>query len=274
MGAGGQGVGQRLAEDDRADRHAAGQAFGQRDAVGHQAVVFVGEEGAGAADARLDLIEQEQQPALVAEAAQALEVVEVGRVDAGLALDRLEEDAAGGLVECLSGGREVVVGYVAEAGHERREAGLDPRIAGGGQGRQGAAVEGAFGTDDGRPLTLAPALSGPAAGGLDQGLVSLGSAVAEHHAVEPRELDEQLGGVGLGADVEIVARMQQRAGLLADGLGQHRVGMTEGADGDAGEEVEVAAPLAIPKVAALTADEGEGQSLAVVLHQVLVGDRL
>ena len=56
-----------LAEADaRADRQAAAEALGERHHVGGDALGLVGEPRAGAADARLDLVEHEQRARVVA----------------------------------------------------------------------------------------------------------------------------------------------------------------------------------------------------------------
>ena len=64
MQARGQQVGGVADREARADRQAAAESLGQRDDVGGDAVVLVGEEGAGAADAGLHLVEHQQRAVL------------------------------------------------------------------------------------------------------------------------------------------------------------------------------------------------------------------
>ena len=83
---------QALLRDHRADRQARAQALGQRHDVGLHAPVLAGEHAAGAADARLHFVEDQQDAVLVAQRAQAGEEA-VGRHDvAAFALDRLDQD--------------------------------------------------------------------------------------------------------------------------------------------------------------------------------------
>ena len=61
--------------DERADRHAAAEALGQRHRVGHDARLVEGEPRAGAADAGLHLVEHEQRAGLAGEVAGRAQVV-------------------------------------------------------------------------------------------------------------------------------------------------------------------------------------------------------
>ena len=56
---------------------------------------LIGEQLAGAADAGLHLVEDQQQPVLVAELAQALEELRRDHPHAAFALDRLDQDRGG-----------------------------------------------------------------------------------------------------------------------------------------------------------------------------------
>ena len=84
-----------LLREDRRQRHAGADALRQRHHVGLEAEALVGEEGAGAAHARLHLVGDQEDVLLVAPGADGGEVGGVGDVDAALALDRLDHDRAG-----------------------------------------------------------------------------------------------------------------------------------------------------------------------------------
>ncbi len=81
--------------DAGADREAAAEALGDGDDVGaRRRDGVVGEPRAGAAHAGLHLVEPEQRAVLVGDRAGGGEVALGRDDDAGLALDRLEQDAA------------------------------------------------------------------------------------------------------------------------------------------------------------------------------------
>ena len=63
------------------------------------AIMLVGVERAGARDAALDLVEHQHQVVLVASRAQARQELLRRRADAALALDRLDQEARGILVD-------------------------------------------------------------------------------------------------------------------------------------------------------------------------------
>ena len=94
---------------------AARQRLGARQDVGRDARVLVGEPLARAAHAGLDLVEDQEHAAAIAELAQAREVVGRRDVDPALALDRLDQDRGRLVVEHLGDRVEVVVGHVREA---------------------------------------------------------------------------------------------------------------------------------------------------------------
>ena len=180
------------------------------------------------------------------------EVVGGRHDDAGLPLHRLEDDRGDGVVD---GGRERGHVVVRHEGDVARQ-GLE-RLAVGGLGREGqrahgAAVEGALGGDE-------PGAAGPA-GELERGLVGLGAGVAEEdtRVVGPaEEADEALGQGDLWLGGEEVGHVAERAELGGDGLDEGGVGVAEGVDGDAAEQVDVLLAVGVPHVRALPAGEGQ-----------------
>src|SRR6266511_3453656 len=148
---------------------------------------------AGAAPARLDLVDHQQHAGAGGELADRLQVAVGRHADARLALDRLDQH--GGRVRADRRGQRgrVAEGHVAEAGRQRLERLLDGRLAGGGQRPQGAAVEAALAGHDADRL-LAPVRPAPAPGQLDGGLDGLGAGVGEEHLGAAAEaVDQPLG---------------------------------------------------------------------------------
>ena len=95
VGAGGHALGRFRRRQAGADRKAAAERLGQRHDVGRDAGVLIGEQVAGAADAGLDLVEDQQQPVVVAQLAQGAQERVRHHPHAALAHDRLDQDGGG-----------------------------------------------------------------------------------------------------------------------------------------------------------------------------------
>ena len=154
----GRHAGRRFARREaRADRKAGAEALGERRDVRRDARPFVREEAAGAAHAGLDLVEDQQQPVLVAELPEVAQLLVRHRADAALALDRLDQDRRGLRADRRLRRLQVAERHLVEAVDLRAEAFEVFLLAAGGERRQRAAVEGAFEGDDakalGRPFT-------------------------------------------------------------------------------------------------------------------------
>jgi hypothetical protein len=106
-----------------------------------------------------------------------------------------------------------------------------------------------------------PTAAAVLAGELDRALVGLGTGVREEDlAVRTRRGGEQeavdcLRRVGRGRIGEEVADVDERAGLLGDRVGHHRVGVAERHHGDPREEVEVLGSRGRPTAGAVATDE-------------------
>ena len=130
-------IGQKAAEGQPP-----GDALGEGHHVGLDAELLIGEEGAGAAHAGLDLVDEEEPVLVRAELRHRLDVVRVQGIHAALPLDQLHHHRAhvvpGGGLEA----RHVVGVGVAEALGEGEEKLVEVVLAGGLQGGDGPAVEG------------------------------------------------------------------------------------------------------------------------------------
>ena len=142
MGAGREHV-HDLARGDkgRHRQHAAAERLAQDDAVGADALVLEREPGAGAAEARLHLVEDQQHAVRVADAAQPGEEARGRHDDAGLALDRLDQHRRRVRRDRALDGGEIAERHRAEAGRERSEAVAVIGLGGERDDGGGAAVE-------------------------------------------------------------------------------------------------------------------------------------
>ncbi|CVN11728.1 Uncharacterised protein [Streptococcus pneumoniae] len=252
------------AAGDAGERHAAGDALGGRHQVRLDALGLGGEPGAGAGDAGLDLVRDEQDVVGLAPLDHGRQEA-LGRDDeAALALDRLHDHGGqvvgtdlllqrgDGALRGLGAGQAVPqrvgAGHAVDLGGERSEAVLVGHGLGGQRHRQGgAAVIGVV--ERGHGL-----LAGVGAGHLDGVLHGLGAGIEQ-------------GGAGLAGDragavqllghghVALVGRDHERGvgelrDLLLDGGHDARVGGAHGGDGDAGGQIDQAVAVHVLEDAA------------------------
>src|SRR6185503_446932 len=102
----------------------------------------------GPAETRVDLVVEQQQAELLADRTQVLEELRGRSADAALALDRLDQDAGGLVVDHVADDVGVVERRVLVAGRRRAEALKVLLVARGGERVQQAAVERCLEADD------------------------------------------------------------------------------------------------------------------------------
>jgi hypothetical protein len=153
--------------------------------------VLVGEELAGATEARLDLIGHQEDVVLLADGGCLSEEAVGWDEDSGFALDGLDEEGGGvGGDGCAEGGG-VTEGDDLEAGEEGAEAFAVLLVGGEADDGDGAAVE-VVGADDDLGLIGGDAfdLIAPLTGDLKRGLDGLGAGVHEEGHLEAGEIVE------------------------------------------------------------------------------------
>ena len=229
-----------MGDEQRADREAVGKTLRERDRVGFHAELLPREEAAGAADAGLHLVEDQQRAVLVRKSACLCEELRRERVDAALALHRLEQDR-----RCA---RPDVLKPEARARDERLERRTLRGLPRDRKGTERAPVERAVERDD---LGAARRLARP----LERGLDRLRTRVAEERAraAEPvGELRREL--LHRRRPVE-VRHVPEPVELRVRRSGRRRVAMTEPDDGDSREQIEVAVALVVHEPRPLAVDE-------------------
>ncbi len=143
----GEQVGHTLSCDEGAQGHSPAEALGQQQNVGHHAILLEGEEGSRTPHSRLDLVEDEQGPHLVATLPNGLQPFWPGLADAPLGLHGLQYYGGGPFRDAVEAVIAVEV-EVADTGEQWVE-GLGKIFGPLQAGRAlGAAVVGAFGADD------------------------------------------------------------------------------------------------------------------------------
>ena len=267
--AGAQAVGDLRAGDGGAEREAVGDPLGQHHDVRLDAEVLDGEHLAGAAEAGLHLVGDEEDAVAVEDFLDALEVAGRRHQDAALAHHRLGDEggdiaarlvvdgpldhlgAALGHHFRIVGAEGVAIDVrrwgEGDAGQVGAAARLARLVAGDGEGARRAAVEG---VGEGDELPLAGVRLGQAHGRLD----ALGAGVAEEGLLQAarRDLGQLLGQLGHDRHVIDVGRGVDDLVHLRLGGGDHaRVAVPGVDDGDAGEAVDVLRAVLVPDGRAL-----------------------
>lgn len=244
MGAGLEFRGDFGLGDQAAASDAAGQGLGQGDDVGLDLPVLMGIPGAGAAHARLHLVEDQQQIVLVGQFAQTFQVSGGGKIDAPFSLDRFQHDRAGFRVDQARRGIEVSERCMRKTRKHGADAGVVLRLAGRAQGAHGAAMEAVEHRND-----FEPARAAAKASQLDGGFVRLGAAIGEKRlgAARPaRAGAECFGQLTLQFGVPGVGNVNQLADLIAHRFDDTRRAMAQDAAAPAGEKVEVFVAFVVP----------------------------
>ncbi len=112
--------------------------------------------------------------------------------------------------------------------------------------------------------------SGVGAGKFECGFPGFGAGVRKEDAVEAADLGEAEGersGVFVEEEIRGVDKL---AALLEDRLLDRWVGVAEGGDADAAEEIEVVVAVFVAQVDALAADEEDGVALVGVEEQLFL----
>src|SRR5581483_9176292 len=153
---------------------------------------------------------------------------------------------------------EITERHDVEAGRRLAEALEILLVAGGGDGGERAAVEGALEGDDAPALRVAVGeMVTPRQ--LDGALAGLGARVAEEYLVGERRLAQPFRQPLLAGDAVEVGAVPQLLGLADEGGDQLGMGMAQRVDGDAAGEIEVA----------LARGGDEPRPLAALEHDVL-----
>ncbi|MPN12460.1 hypothetical protein SDC9_159778 [bioreactor metagenome] len=158
-----------------------------------------------------------------------------------------------GMAEALGKGKEIVVEHL---------------LPGGGQGGNGAPVEGVF-QGDYRAPPLAVLVEAVLSGQLNHALVALRAGIGEEGGGHAAAQAELLGQQSVGLGIKEVGDMPQLQGLLQDGVGPFGVSVAHGGYADAGGKVDVLLAGQVIQGGALPVVDVHGEA-AVGLHHILL----
>ena len=201
--------------------------------------------------ARLDLVQQQQDPALVTKLSQAEKIIGRRGRDPALALDRFDQDRRGLRRDGRAHRVEIVERNLAKTGHHRFETLFNFLLPRRRDPREGPAMERTVGRNNFVTLFAVAKFARQ----LEQPFVRFRTAVAKETTARPdqpnecfRELGLRLGEIKIG-DVEELSR------LLEQRVGDLRIGVAQGANRDATAEIEIAPARHIPDVTSLAVIE-------------------
>ena len=92
---------------------------------------------------------------------------------------------------------------------------------------------------------------------LDGGFVRLGAGVAEECAAHPRTLDQLAREETRRLVVVEIARVRERTRLRRNRVRDRRMRVTERADGEAADKIEITLPALVDKLAAFARNDRE-----------------
>jgi hypothetical protein len=244
---------------------AAGERLADERDVRLDAFVLLGEQPAGSAEARLDLVEDQGDVALRAQRTHLAEIAGRRNDDAGLALDRLHEKRDRVVVEGLGERLEVAERHDPKPWSKRAEAATRVRVGAESDDRERAAVKVVGADDDLRAVRRhALDLVAPLAHGLERGLDRLGAAVHRQDLVRARQLREILVEQGELVVAERPRRERELLCLLDHGGEDPGMAVALVERGVGRQAVEVALALVVPDPHAAAAHQHHVERLVVV----------
>lgn len=243
--------------------------FGDRHDIGRDAIQLMGEQFAGAGNAALHFVQNQQQAMLVGQGAQARQELHARRADAAFALDRLHHEGANTVVDGRFGSGEIIKRHHLEPVRQRLETLAQLFLIGGGNRRHGAAMK-SVGEGDHPVLVRIAGSIMIGQRGFESAFKSFGAAVGEEHRISKGQLHQALGQMLLRRRLVEVGRVHQRGGLFLDGLHQVRVAMAQAIDRDTAGHVQPFAPFGVIQITAFTSHR---RNLAPAINGHERGDR-
>ncbi|MCY1486270.1 hypothetical protein D9M68_199090 [compost metagenome] len=222
-----------------AEREAAADALGNGHDIRADARPLMGEKLAGAADAGLNLVEDQEQAEFVAEGAQFLHEFLGRGTDAALALDRLDQDRGGLLGDRILDGRDVAERNLVEPWGLWPETFNVLLLTTGGDRRDRAAVEGALEGDDVKLLRLPLGEVVPPRR-LDRAFQRFRTGIGEEDPIGKGYGGQAASKTFLTGNLVKVGKVPNLLGLRLQRLDEMRMRMAERVHGNAGSEVEIA----------------------------------
>ena len=191
--------------------------------------------------------------------AQGLDLFQIAvrrHVDPAFPLDRFQEDAAHIIIHGLFHGSQIPKGNVDEAFRQGVQAFMVMILASSCQGFHGPAMEGIFGCDDLEFLWILAVAVFPSQ--FDSPFIGFCPTITEEHPVEGSHLTQLFGRFGLDSIIEQVGTVHDLASLFAHSLHQRRIGIPQGVDRDARQEIRIFIPIRIIQIRSFSVVQSNG----------------
>ena len=220
--------------------------------------MHIGIQLAGAAHAGLDFVENQDRVVAIAQLAQPLQEGFLRRKHAALALHRFDDHRAGGVVNQLAGGLQIVINTVTDIRRQRCEILRVGRLAARADGKERAPVEGIFKRPD-AALVGTKFIVRIFARQLQRRFVGFRPRVTEKDLFGKRRIDQFFGEAQRGLVSKAVAGMPELRRLVIQRLTQRRVRVTQRVDCNPACKVDILFTLLIPQARAFPTNRNKSR---------------
>ena len=234
---------------DRPERQAAAERFCQHDDIGLDAVGLRGQILTGAAEAALNLVQNQKRVVFGCQPRRGLHKLGADLKNAALALDRLQDHGASIFAHCFFQIANVIEAHKPEARHQWLEILAVFFLPGSGERSNGPPMKGVVERHHFKFRLADPAAV--SAGQLKGCFHRLGSAVAKKSAIHASGLRQLRGQRPLVGMVVEVRAVDDLAGLLPQRLENSRMRVTQGIDSQARYKIQVFFSVNVPQPATL-----------------------
>ena len=266
-------VGDGLRREDGTERKAGRQRLGDENDVGLTRELLISEVAAGAAEAALNFVGDEERAVFGSKSAGSVPEILGDGIDAAFALNGLKEDGTDSIVEFRFEVVDIIEADEIDARDKRREG---ESVFFGGSGADGAVSAAMKGISEREDAVLprgsaervgfgTSAKAGELYGAVD----SFGAAVGEEDAIHAGPGSEFARERALELVVEEVGEVNGASGFATNSLDDAGMSVAQGIDGDAAEKVEIFLTARVEDVAAAAMREEDRLTLISREHEML-----
>ena len=248
-----------------AEREAGGERLGDQHNVGHRGKFLVREIAAGAAEAALNFVGDEERSVFRSKRTRPVPEFFADGINPAFALNGFEEDGADGIVEFGFEIGDIIEADKFDAGNERLEGKTILFRGGDADGAECAAMKRIFERQDTVLAGWRTGIVGGSAarqpGQLESAFDGFSTAIGEENAIEAGPLGKFASQRALKRVVKKIGKMNRARGLAADDLDDAGMRVAQSVDGDAAQKIEILFAARIVNVSAAAVRENNGLAL-------------